>query len=73
MPRRAPYDPLVRGAERVRPLLHEVPGPWNADLEQDLELTDRATGAQLKLRLPSQRARLAIIRKSDKKITWSPE
>jgi hypothetical protein len=36
-------------------------------------LTDASTGVELTLTLPAGRARLAMIRKSDHKVIWSPE
>src|SRR6185369_7567019 len=39
-----------------------------SNVPQNLTVKDRPTGTELKLNLASQRARLAIIRKSDKKI-----
>lgn len=41
--------------------------------DQAIDITDRATGAQLSFNLAAGRARLAIIRKSDHSIIWSPE
>lgn len=40
---------------------------------QAIALTDSKTGAELNFTLPAQRGRLAVIRKSDHKIIWSPE
>jgi len=66
-----PNSVLVRATPMADAVLYLFVNESNR--EQNLDFTDRAAGTQLKLRLPSQRARLAIIRKSDKKISWSLE
>ena len=66
-----PNSVLVRATPMADAMLYLFVN--ESDREQNLDLTDHTTGAQLKLRLPTQRARIAIIRKSDKKISWSPE
>jgi hypothetical protein len=40
---------------------------------QSIVVTDAKTGVELKLELPAGRARLAMIRKSDHNVIWSPE
>jgi len=39
------------------------------DQDADVDLTDKTSGAELKLQLPAQRAAMAVIRKSDGAIT----
>jgi len=66
-----PNSVLIRATSLRDAMLYLLVNESNAP--QNLNIKDRSTGAELKVNLASQRARLAIIRKSDKKIFWSPE
>ncbi len=67
----APNSVLVRASVMPDAVLYLLMNESNS--EQQIAITDRNAGAELATKIGSQRARLAIIRKSDKKIFWSPE
>jgi hypothetical protein len=70
-PKSAPNSVLVRASVMPDAVLYLLMNESNA--EQQVAITDRNTGTELSATIASQRARLAMIRKSDKKIFWSPE
>jgi hypothetical protein len=67
----APNSVLVRASVMPDAVLYLLVN--ESDREQQVSIKDRNTGADIDVKIGSQRARLAIIRKSDKKIFWSPE
>lgn len=66
-----PNSVLVRASVMPDAVLYLLMNESNN--EQHVAIKDRNTGAELNVKIGSQRAKLAIIRKSDKKIFWSPE